>query len=289
MSAYRHRFNLAHDPLPRDASGKTCFADTHDFEKLRRVFNWLAAEPGLGVLTAEAGLGKTTLMRHLCDQLPAPEHRIVYLCDTASTAASVYRNLAAELGLTPQFRRDALWRQLKREIRKLFDEHSIVPILVIDEAQNLCDDFFHDLAGFLNFAFDRQDLLTIWLVGLPSLRGRLDMAAHSALRSRIVSPNQLRPKTRKQLFAMIRHGLEVAGATEKLVADPALEVLYRVSRGNPRTTAHLLRASLMLAHDRDQPFVDESTVLDACDELDFMRPQQEQGQERPASTRKSRS
>ena len=42
----------------------------------------LAAEPGLGVLTAEAGLGKTTLMRHLCDQLPAPEHRIVYLCDT---------------------------------------------------------------------------------------------------------------------------------------------------------------------------------------------------------------
>ncbi len=45
----------------------------------------------------------------------------------------------------------------------------------------------------------------------------------------------------------------------------------------------------MLAHDRDQSFVDESTVLDACDELDLMRPQQEQGQDRPASTRKSRS
>ena len=57
MSAYRHRFGLAHDPLPRDASGKNCFCDTTEFEKLRRVFNWLAAEPGLGVvLTAEATL-----------------------------------------------------------------------------------------------------------------------------------------------------------------------------------------------------------------------------------------
>lgn len=288
MSAYRHRFDLAHDPLPRDASGKNCFCDTPEFDKLRRVFNWLAAEPGLGVLTAEAGLGKTTLMRHLCDQLPAPEHRVVYLCDTATTAASVYRNLASELGLTPKYRRDALWRQLKHEIRKLFNEHSVVPILVIDEAQHLSDDFFHDLASFLNFAFDRQDLLTIWLVGLPSLRTRLDMAHHSALRSRIVSPNQLRPKTREQLFAMIRHGLAAAGAGEKIVADPALEVLYRVSRGNPRATAHLLRASLMLAHDRDQPFVDEATILDACDELDFMRPQQDQDQAPRAPPRKSR-
>lgn len=288
MSAYRHRFALAHDPLPRDASGKNCFLETPEFERLRRVFNWLAAEPGLGVLTAEAGLGKTTLMRHLCDQLPVPEHRVVYLCDTASTAASVYRNLASELGLTPKYRRDALWRQLKHEIRKLFDEHSVVPILVIDEAQHLSDDFFYDLAGFLNFAFDRQDLLTIWLVGLPSLRARLDMGIHSALRTRIVSPNQLRPKTREQLFAMVRHGLAVAGATEKVVADPALEVLYRVGRGNPRTTAHLLRASLMLAHDRDQSFVDEATILDACGELDLMRPQQDQDQTSRAPPRKSR-
>ncbi len=87
---------------------------------------------------------------------------------------------------------------------------------------------------------------------------------------------------------MVRHGLAVAGAAEKIVADPALEVLYRVGRGNPRTTAHLLRASLMLAHDRDQSFVDEATMLAACDELDLMRPQQDQDQTSRAPPRKSR-
>jgi MSHA biogenesis protein MshM len=288
MTAYRHRFGLAHDPIPRDASGKTCFIDTEDFNRINRVFHWLAAEPGLGLLTGEAGLGKTTIMRHLCDQLSAPEHRVLYLCDTAVTPASVYRNLAAELGLVPKYRRDALWRQLKAEIRKLFDVQSVVPILVLDEAQHLSDDFLHDLAGFLNYAFDRQDLLTVWLVGLPSLRTRLDLAIHSALRSRVVSPNRLRPRTRQELFAMIRHGLRIAGATEKIVADPALEVFYRVSRGVPRTASHLLRASLMLAHDRDQTFIDEATALDACDELELTRPRQDLDQPARTSSRKSR-
>ena len=288
MSAYRHRFNLAHDPMPRDASGKTCFIDSEDFGKVARVFSWLAAEPGLGVLTGEAGLGKTTLMRHLSDQLSAPEHRVLYLCDTAVTPTSVYRNLAAELGLVPGFRRDALWRQLKAEIRKLVDVQGVVPILILDEAQHLSDDFLHDLAGFLNYAFDRQDLLTVWLVGLPSLQTRLDLAIHGSLRSRVVSPNRLRPRTRDELFAMIRNGLRVAGATDKLIAPQALEVIYRVSRGVPRTAAHLLRAALMLAHDRDQDFVDETTALDACDELDLKRPRQDLDQSARTASRKSR-
>ncbi len=114
------------------------------------------------------------------------------------------------------------------------------------------------------------------------------MGVHSALRTRIVSPNQLRPKTREQLFAMVQHGLTAEGATKKIVADPALEVLYRVGRGKPRTTAPLLRASLILAHDRDQSFVDEATILDACDELDLIRPQQDQDQTLRAPPRKSR-
>jgi Holliday junction resolvasome RuvABC ATP-dependent DNA helicase subunit len=71
---------------------------------------------------------------------------------------------------------------------------------------------------------------------------------------------------------MLEHGLKVAGATAKLLSDPALEVIWRVSQGIPRIASRLLRASLMLAHDRDLRFVDEHIVLDACDELKLERP-----------------
>ena len=285
---YRVRFGLAHDPMPRDASGKTCFVDSDDAAAVARHFDWLAAEPGLGLLTGDAGLGKTTLLRHLCDSLPAPEHKIVYICDTAATPAALYRNLAAALGLAPKHRRDALWRQLKSEVRNLIDKQNVVPILILDEAQHLGDDFFVDFSGFLNFAFDRQTLLTVWLSGLPSLRTRLDLQHHKPLRDRINAPKALRPKTRDELHSMVAHGMKVAGGDAKIFADPALEVLYRASRGVPRTAAHLLRVALAFAHDRDRDFVDEDTMLAACSELDLITPQQDRRQPPRSTHDKSR-
>lgn len=272
MSIYLKRFGLAHDPLPRDAVGKTFFDADEQYERLRRTFSYLASAPGLGLATGEAGSGKTAALRNLCDQLPEPEYRVVYICDTSVTPAAVYRNLAVALGLTPARNRDALWRQLKSTIEHLVDVESVIPILVIDEAQHLGDAFFLDLAGFLNRNFDRRDLLTVWLVGLPSLAARLGMRQHAALASRMVSMNVVAPRGRDDFVAMVEHGLKVAGAKTKVLSDQAMELLWRVSHGLPRHASRLLRTSLILAHERGQSFVDERVMLDACEDLQLGRP-----------------
>ena len=271
MNLYRKRFGLAHDPLPRDCVGKTFYAQDERYERLRRTFSYLAAEPALGVLTGEAGTGKTAALRHLCEALPQPEYRIVYICDTSVTPTAVYRNLAAALGLRPARQRDALWRQLKDTIEQLVDVEGIVPLLVLDEAQHLPDSFFLDLAGFLNHNFDRRDLLTVWLVGLPALAVRLGMRQHAALASRIVSTNVMPAREREDFVAMVEHGLKVAGAKTKLLSDQAMELLWRVSHGLPRQASHLLRSSLMIAHEREQSFVDEHVMLAACETLKLGR------------------
>lgn len=270
---YRKRFGLHAHPLPRDACGKTFYEGGERFTRLSRVFHWLAAEPGLGTLTGEAGVGKTAALRHLCAGLPQPEHKILYICDTNVTATAVYRNLADELGLQPAHRRDTLWRDLKRTLLQLVDERGIIPILVIDEAQYLADDFFRDLAGFLNYAFDSRDLLTVWLVGLPSLDRRLAMRQHAALATRIVSPNRMGPRSdREDYAAMVEHALTTAGATTRLLSDHAIELLWRASHGLIRTTATLLRTSLAIAHDREQTFVDDAVMTAAIEELALTQP-----------------
>ena len=88
------------------------------------------------MLTGEPGSGKTSALRNLCDALPEPEYRIVYICDTSVTPAAVYRNLAAALGLEPARHRDALWRQLEITIEQLVDVdvEGVIPILVLDES-----------------------------------------------------------------------------------------------------------------------------------------------------------
>lgn len=143
---------------------------------------------------------------------------------------------------------------------------------LVDEAQHLRDDFFIDLASFLNYAFDTRDLLTVWLVGLPPLAHCLDMRHHAALRTRIVSPNVLEPRDRDVFLSMLNHALKAADATEPLLSEPAREVLWRVSQGIPWAASRLLRASLRLDHARELRFVDEHIVLNACDELTPERP-----------------
>ena len=136
---------------------------------------------------------KTAAIRNLCMALPRPDYLVLYLCDTTVSPLDLYRSLAGELGVKPSHRRAQLWADLKKALVHLVDERGTAPIVVIDEAQHLSDAFLLDLSGFLNFAFDSRDLLTLWLVGLPPLSRRLHMHQHAALATRIAVEVRLDP------------------------------------------------------------------------------------------------
>jgi MSHA biogenesis protein MshM len=265
--SYRSRFGLTHHPLPRDASGKTFFDQTQGYMQLEMYFQELIDEPGLGVLTAEPGVGKTAAIRNLCAQLPEPDFRTLYLCDTAVSAFDLYRTLALELGVKPSHRRAQLWWDLKRVITHLAEEQHILPVLVLDEAQLLSDRFLVDLCGFLNFAFDRKTLLTIWLVGLPALEARLRMQHHAPLASRVVGRVRLEPLARDDFKALVDHAIKAAGSKDKLLTDSAFEILWRATHGIPRAASRLLRAALYEAHRKNQNLVDDHVLSAAIDEL----------------------
>ena len=265
--SYRARFGLTHHPLPRDAAGPTYFPQTPGFAQLESQFHDLLDEPGLALLTAEAGVGKTAAIRNLCSQLPSPDYLVVYLCDTAGSPCDFYRCLAVELGLKASQRKSQLWNDIKAALANLLDEQHTTPVLVIDEAQHLADRFLADLAGFLNFAFDRRSLAAVWLVGLPSIARRLRMQLHAPLHTRVTAHVQLLPLEREDFKALVEHGLRAAGSKDKLLTDPALELLFRASRGVPRIASRVLRAALKKAHAKNQNLVDDHLLRAAVDEL----------------------
>lgn len=262
---YRQRFGLTGHPLPKDAHGKTFFDKGPGYTKLERAFRQFVEDPGLGVLTADAGVGKTAAIRNLCAQLPRPDYLVLYLCDTAVAPLDLYRTLAIELGVQPSHRRAQLWTDLKKTLMHLVDERGTSPIIILDEAQHLSDRFLIDLSGFLNFAFDSRDLLTLWLVGLPPLARLLRMQQHAPLAMRVVHQVHLEPLDRDLFRALVEHGLTAAGATQTVLADPARELLFRASRGVPRVASTLLRRALREAHARNQTFIDDHTMEAAID------------------------
>ena len=265
--SYRSRFGLTHHPLPRDAAGPSYFSQTPGFAQLESHFHDLLDEPGLGILTAEAGVGKTAAIRNICSQLPSPDYLVVYLCDTAGSPCDFYRTLAVELGLRTSQRKSQLWNDIKGALANLLDEQHTTPVIVVDEAQHLSDRFLADLAGFLNFAFDRRSLAALWLVGLPAFARRLRMQTHAPLYTRVVAHVQLLPLERDAFRALVEHGIRAAGSKEKLLSDSALELLFRSSGGIPRIASRVLRASLKKAHSHNQNLVDDHALRAAIEEL----------------------
>lgn len=264
---YRQRFELTGHPFPKDAQGKTFFTQLHGYQRFQRSFRQLIDDPGLGVLTADPGLGKTAAVRNLSAELPRPDHHVTYLCDTAVSPLDLYRTLALELGVKPSHRRAQLWADLKKTLVHMVDERHTAPVIILDEAQHLSDRFLLDLSGFLNFAFDSRDLFTVWLVGLTPFARRLGLQMHEALRTRVVAHEHLEPLDRETFAAFIDHGLRAVGAHQKLLSDPALEQLFRACRGNPRVASKTVRAALRCAHERNQSFVDERVMDEALSSL----------------------
>jgi MSHA biogenesis protein MshM len=235
---------------------------------LRERFQRLLQSPGLGVLTGEPGVGKTSVLRALTHTLNPHRYQVVYLSETDFGRLDLYKSLALALGITPPHRRAPLWRELKARILELTDTQQILPIWIVDEAHNLPPEFFRDLPAFLNFAFDSRDLLTLWLVGHPSLAHTLQRVLYAALAGRVQVRIHLKPVLERERFAQfIQHAFKAAGANHTLLADSGLELVRQASQGLPRQAGRILRNAMSLAASKKLNHLPDDILLRVIEEL----------------------
>lgn len=260
---YLQHFGLTHAPL-----GKQCKELWEDgqLEPIRSRFQWLLDSPGLGLLTGEAGVGKTAILRQLTANLSPHRYQIIYLAETDFGRLDLYRNLALALGLEPAYRRAQLWRDIKARIQELYEHKQVLPLWIIDEAQNLPREFFRDFPAFLNFAFDARDLMTVWLVGLPELAFTLERAHYAALASRIQVRLTLDPVLQRERFhSLVQHALKESGSHCNLLADTAIESLRQASQGRPRMAGTILSHAMRLACEKGQNHLPDDVIQQAIE------------------------
>jgi len=262
---YRQHFGLRQTPFAKDS---TTLWDDGVLSVLTERFQGLLASPGIGLLTGEPGVGKTAALRHLTASLNPHRYHVIYLPETDFGRLDLYRSLAHALGVEPAYRRAPLWREVKRRIAELCDDKQLLPVWVIDEAQNLPVEFFRDLPSFLNFAFDSRDLMTLWLVGHPSLAQLLERTPYVALASRIAVRMQLKAVLERERFAsLIQHALKSAGATHTLLSDSGMELLRQASRGLPRQAGRILCGAMQRAVPKGLNHLPDDLLQQTIEEL----------------------
>ena len=262
---YLQHFGLRHPPLDKDSVD---LWDDGALAQLGERFQRLLHSPGVGLLTGEAGVGKTAALRSLTRKLNPHRYQVIYHAETDFGRLDLYRCLAESMGLQPSYRRAALWRDIKTHIHNLADSKQLLPVWILDEAQNLPPEFFRDLPAFLNLAFDSRDLISVWLVGHPALAHTLERAPYAALAGRIQARVQLKPVQERERFAqLIHHALKSAGCTHTLLADSGMEILRQASKGLPRHAGSILRTAMRLAVPRALNHLPDDLLQLAIQEL----------------------
>jgi type II secretory pathway predicted ATPase ExeA len=262
---YLQHFGLRHAPLGKDLTEPW---DDGPLAQLTQRFNWLLQSPGLGLLTGEPGVGKTAALRSITSALNPHRYLVLYQAENDFGRIDIYRGLARALGLEPSYRRAQLWRDIKERVHELVDTRQIMPLWIVDEAQNLPPEFFRDFPAFLNFAFDSRDLLSVWLVGHPALLQTLDRAPYAALHSRIQARVALKPVVERERFALlIAHALKSAGCQHTLLADSGLELVRQASKGLPRQAGRILCTAMRLAMHKQLNHLPDEIVQQAITEL----------------------
>ncbi|MDZ4697806.1 MAG: AAA family ATPase [Deltaproteobacteria bacterium] len=202
---------------------------------------------GIGLVTGEAGSGKTSATRRTVSALHTGLYKVLYVCQSTGNVMDLYKSNDWELGLPSERNRTSLFRQIKNEVNRLSIESRCKPILIIDEAHNLRTDVLEDLRLLTNYQMDAENRLCLLFIGQAELHRRLSMAAYESLSQRIVVRYHVASLLRAELGQYLSHHLLRAGTKLPIFEPAAEEALFQETQALPRMVNSLAHHALMAA------------------------------------------
>ena len=262
---YRQHFGLTRFPFEEPEHPDQLFASRAIQETDTRLQHLLQLR-GIGLLTGEAGSGKTSACRRFTSSLNPGHHRVFYVSLTTGSVLDCCQILAWELGLQVSRYRSLAYRAIRAEIRRLSEELRTLPLLVVDEAHHLSREVLEDLRLMMNFDMESQRHLCLLLVGLTPLRQTLNLQVNESLRQRIVVSHSLSGLRRDELEPYLRQRLRQAGCETDLFQPQACEALYLAGRGLPREINRIAHFALVAAALEKARQVSSQHVQSGCSE-----------------------
>ena len=265
MTDYISRYGLVHNPFLKNS--KDILLQTAESAETATRLSFLAETRGIGLLTGEPGLGKTTAARVWTESLSPSLFKVSYSCLSTLTVMDFYRQIAFGLGLEPRFRKNDVFNDIQSEIRRLSIEKRVTPVIIIDEADMLSHKILSDLQLLFNFQMDSRDLSIVLLIGQPRLNITLSQGIHEPLMQRIVMNYHMGAMTKEEGHTYITRKLEGAGCRQKVFEDNAAEAILNEASGTPRIINKICNRSLMIGSAENMDIIDIETVMKAVDDI----------------------
>lgn len=203
---------------------------------------------GCVMLTGEIGMGKTTLIRHLLNQVDAQiDVAVIFNTNIESDALiTLILNefeIEHDAGISKAAALSVLYDFL---IQKYAAKKRV--LLIIDEAQNLSDEVLEEIRMLSNLQTDEEMLLQIMIVGQPNLRDKIQHPRLEQFAQRISVSYHLSAMTLEETGAYIGYRLEKAGGSPALFPMDVIEKIFTAAGGIPRIINLLCDATLVYGY-----------------------------------------
>lgn len=262
---YEEFFAMKHTPFTRDVPADALYESPAVKETLGRL-RYAADRQLFAVVTADAGCGKSTLIRKFAESLPADQYIFMYLSDSKLTPRWLYKGMLDQLGLEARFYRGDSKRQLQKQIEIIRSmEHKKV-VCVLDEAHLLEKETLEEFRFLLNYRFDSMSPMALILVGQTELwDDKLRLQRYAAIRQRIDMYCILPHLDRSETEEYIRSHLRYAEGPQDVFTDQAIDVIYQNSSGIMRMVNRICEKSLMFAYQQHKRLIDDHMVQFVAD------------------------
>lgn len=257
-------FGFHHHPFADTRKNAQPFISDQDARLCDRALSLLACGKSLA-LCGPCGVGKSTLTGHLVARLDPNCYKPIVLHYAGFNRSGLLRAIADRLGVDTNGRSLPLLVRLQKHLMQLASaNHSLYPVIVVDDAQLLERESMLDLCALMVSAEKKTTAASIVLVGDDTLRQRLALNAMAPVASRLTAVFTLDALDEKNSAAFIAHRLTQAKAPAHLFDPNAVDMITAHCRGNRRQIINCATLLLEEAYFRQENTISAQTMLE-CD------------------------
>jgi len=243
---YEEYFKFSEAPFQLVPDARYFYASAKHKRALDCLKFGLSHGEGFVVVTGDVGAGKTTLIAHLLATLQKAKYVPATVVSTQVGADDLLHLIAESFGLIHEGETKAtVLTRLQTHFERLAAQGAM-PIIIVDEAQNLRKDALEELRMLSNFRFGQTSSLLTVLVGQPQF---MDLMAHPdllQLRQRVVASYHLGPLAPEETSNYVRHRLTRVGwSGMPEISENVFTAIHAATGGVPRLINLLFSRTLL--------------------------------------------
>jgi general secretion pathway protein A len=225
----------------------------------------LSNHAGFTVISGEIGAGKTTLIRHLLNNMDQ-EYTVGLITNTHRSFGELLEWILLAFNLEHKDMNKV--EMYQRFVDFIIDEyaHNRRTVLIVDEAQNMDAETLEELRMLSNINADKNQALQVVLSGQRELRETLRSPALVQFAQRIAVDYHLEPLSGTDVAGYIRHRMEVAGGDPDTFTPGACAAIERYSGGVPRLINVLCDTALVYGYAEQRRRIDARLITEVARE-----------------------